>query len=120
MGVTIKASGMIEIEGSNSCITIELQCFNAHGNNYLFNHNFSDFFKIQETTGHVTIRQGLTALPRHLAEQKLVIFATDGGGLHTNITIILDIVDVNDHVPLFREKDNQEISVLEVNFFSEF
>nr|XP_039274105.1 cadherin-23-like isoform X1 [Styela clava] len=79
----------------------------------LLHSRFSGFFKIHSSSGHVTVKKSLTALPRNLEDPKLEVLATDGGGLTSNMTILIDIVDVNDHAPVFKEPDGKEIFIHE-------
>lgn len=83
------------------------------GSYFRFVSFLSDFFQILQS-GHIKISRALTDLPRHLASPYLEVVATDGGGLSSNVTLILDIVDVNDHAPRFENTQGKEFYIKEV------
>uniref|UniRef100_H2YCE6 Cadherin domain-containing protein n=1 Tax=Ciona savignyi TaxID=51511 RepID=H2YCE6_CIOSA len=62
---------------------------------------FADFFSIDPISGDVTISRQIVASQRHPLVGDVVIFATDGGGRESNMTLTVEIIDVNDHVPKF-------------------
>ncbi|CRK94042.1 CLUMA_CG007566, isoform A, partial [Clunio marinus] len=72
----------------------------------------NNLFSIDSTTGHLTLSQHLDfeTLQRHT----LIVTATDSGEppLSTNLTIFVEVQDVNDNLPIF-ERNEYTIKVLE-------
>uniref|UniRef100_F6Q874 Cadherin domain-containing protein n=1 Tax=Ciona intestinalis TaxID=7719 RepID=F6Q874_CIOIN len=90
-------------EGNNGHVTYSLRAFNR--NTY--------FFSIDPIDGDVTISRQVVASPRLPLVGDVVVFATDGGGRESNMTLQVRIVDVNDHVPKFESPAFNVIRILE-------
>nr|XP_026694453.1 cadherin-23-like [Ciona intestinalis] len=87
-------------EGNNGHVTYSLRAF-------------VDFFSIDPIDGDVTISRQVVASPRLPLVGDVVVFATDGGGRESNMTLQVRIVDVNDHVPKFESPAFNVIRILE-------
>ena len=75
-----------------------------------------DCFTVDRVRGDVTISRQILVSPRTPVVGNITIFATDGGGLESNVTLQVEIVDVNNHAPEFTAPKFNFIPILEVSF----
>jgi len=79
---------------------------------------FAGLFAIDPFTGDLITSRTIVASPRHPTTVDLTVLATDGGGLHANVSIEVQIVDVNDHKPRFSQPDFEVIRLTEVRIIN--
>ncbi|CAK8672419.1 unnamed protein product [Clavelina lepadiformis] len=75
--------------------------------------SFIDCFTVDRVRGDVTISRQILVSPRTPVVGNITIFATDGGGLESNVTLQVEIVDVNNHAPEFTAPKFNFIPILE-------